>query len=139
MNSLFSVTYRPGPAHPAVSLVCQAIDVDGEMLLWIDGINLEHPMLVPVSACKRLTLLGTFREFAQTRLQATRAVLQESQGEHSPTLLARAILYMEADPQLTAHEALELAYDQALDLIDADNTSAMTWSRVSEEQAALAA
>lgn len=136
MNRLFSVTYRPGPAHAPVSLVCQAFTVEGELLLWIDGINLEQPVLVPLSAVKRIRHLGTFREFAQIRLDAARAVLQESQGEHSPSLLARAMLYMEADSHLTALDALELASDQALDLVDADNMSALMWARTGEQLAA---
>lgn len=138
MNHLFSVTYRPSPTQPPVSLVCQSFVVNGELLLWIDGVNLEQPVLAPLSAVKQIRHLGTFREFAQARLELTRAVLQESQGEHSPALIARAIRYMEADAGLSAHDAIELAYEQALDLIDADNTSALLFTQAAEQLAAAA-
>lgn len=136
MNHLFSVEYRPGPAQAPLTLVCQSLIINNEMLLWVDAINLEQPVLVPLASVKGIRHLGTFREFAQTRLDTARAVLQESQGEHSPALLARAMLYMEADATMGPNTALELAYDQALDLIDADNTAALQFSEAEGELAA---
>jgi hypothetical protein len=133
MNQLFSITYRPAAHREPLQLVCQAHSVGEEVLLWIDGINLEDPVLAPISAVRNIQALGTFREFAQQRLETARAVLQESQGEHSPGVLARAMLCMEADPRMSAHDALELVYDQALDVIDADNTSALAFRRAQDE------
>jgi hypothetical protein len=139
MNHLFSVTYRPGPTQAPLSLVCQSMLVSGEMLLWIDGINLEQPVLAPLSAVKQIRHLGTFRDFAQARLPLAHAVLQESQGEHSPALIARAIQYLEADAGLSAHDALELAYEQALDLVDADNNAGRMFTQARDLLAAGAA
>lgn len=133
MSQLFSATLRPGPKHPPVNLVCQSLEQDGELHLWVDGMNLEDPVLLPISAAKQIRLLGTFREFAAARLDLARAVLQESQGEHSPTLLARAMLLMQDDPRISANDALEHVQDQALDLIDADNCGALMFTDAQQE------
>lgn len=128
MNQLISVTYRPGPAHPPVQLICQTYQVGEEVMLWVDGINLEDPLLVPLSSVRGHKLLGTFREFAGERLEVARDVLHESQGEHSPAILARAMQAMQLDSSLSAREALDEMENQALDLIDADTISAQAFA-----------
>ena len=138
MNQLFSIAYRPAAHREPLQLVCQTYAIGEEILLWVDGINLEDPVLVPISGVHNIQPLGTFREFAEQQLSAARAVLQESQGKHSPGVLARAMLCMVADPSMSAHDALELVYDQALDIVDADNTSAFDFGRSRAETAVAA-
>lgn len=118
---LFSVLYRPGLIEPPLMLLCQAVDVAGEKFLWIDGINPEDPVVISISAVKHIEWAGTFKEFTANRMDLAERVTGESLGSHSPTIMARAILYMSRDVALTAEEALSLAEDQALDIVDADN------------------
>lgn len=118
---LFNVVYRPGLADPPLTLLCQAVDVGGEKFLWVDGINPEHPIMVSISAVKHIEWAGTFKEFMTARLDLAERVVNESLGSHSPTIMARAMLYMSRDTALTTADALSMAEDQALDIVDADN------------------
>jgi hypothetical protein len=131
---LFNVQYSPGLNKPPVNLLCQSIDVDGEKLLWLDGINLEDPVLAPLSAMRHYSWMGSFKEFAAQRLDEARMVFEVSQGEHTPSILARAMLYLSADPKLNAAEAIELATDQALDILDADSYCASLFSLATSGQ-----
>lgn len=118
---LFSVLYRPGLIEPPLTLLCQAVDVAGEKFLWLDGINPEDPVMISISAVKHIEWAGTFKEFMSARMDLAERVVSESLGAHSPTIMARAMLYMSRDTALTASDALSLAEDQALDIVDADN------------------
>lgn len=118
---LFSAHFRPSIARPAVDLICQAIDVNGEKLLWVDGYMIDHPILVPISSVGAVAYKGTFNSFMRENISAAQQVLVASNGQHSPTLLARAVSYMTLDPMLSAEEALDHVVEEALDLIDVDN------------------
>jgi hypothetical protein len=125
MIDLFSVQYRPGLSQPPMSLLCQSVSVEGEqMMLWLDGINVDDPVMAPLSSMRSISYVGTFRDYAAANLEVARKVFDESSGEHAPSILARAIQYMVADPTLTANSAIELACDRALDIIEADQNSA---------------
>lgn len=119
---LFSAHFRPSIARPPVDLICQSIDIKGEKLLWVDGYMIDHPILVPISAVGAVAYKGTFSAFMREHLSAAQQVLVASQGQHSPTLLARAVSYMTRDPLLSAEEALDQVIEESLDLIDVDNS-----------------
>lgn len=121
---LFSVVYRPSLSDPPIALLCQAVDIEGEKFLWIDGINSEDPVMVSISAVRDVKWAGSFREFVLARPDIAQAVLAETDGSHSPTALARAMLYMSRDAKLTATEAMELVEEQALDILDSDDAAA---------------
>ena len=135
---LFSIHYRPSLSWPAVEVVCQAFDVDKEKLLWVDGLMVHHPILIPVSGATRLKYLGSFRDFMAARIPQAKAVLEVSQGQHSPGMLARAVTYMERERGLSAEAALDLAVDEALDIIDADNGDRAVLAAVGAGSAAAA-
>jgi hypothetical protein len=122
---LFGVTYRPALKEPPITLLCQAVNVGGEKFIWLDGIHPDDPVMVSITSVKNIEWAGTFKEFMSTRLDLAERVVGESLGAHSPTLMARAMLYMSRDMALTAADALSLAEDQALDIVDADNTCFM--------------
>lgn len=124
---LFNVTYRPGLGEPPMVLLCQALDMAGEKFLWVDGINSEDPCLVSISAVRDIQWVGSFKEFVAARPDLAKDVLQESDGAHSPTIIVRSMLYMSRDSSLTAADALELAVDQALDIVDADGACASAY------------
>lgn len=119
---LFSAHFRPSISRPPVDLICQAIDIKGEKLLWVDGYMIDHPILIPISAVGAVAYKGTFNSFMREHLSASQQVIVASQGQHSPTLLARAVSYMARDPMLSAEEALDQVIEESLDLIDVDNS-----------------
>lgn len=121
---LFSVIYRPSLGGAPIALLCQAVDIEGEKFLWIDGINSEDPVLVSISAVRDVKWAGSFKEFIAARPDIAQLVIAESDGSHSPTALARAMLYMSRDPRLTVQEAMETVEEQAMDILEADDASA---------------
>jgi hypothetical protein len=127
---LFNVEYRPGVGKPELRLLCQSVEIGGEKLLWIDGVNAEDPVMVPLACVKGIEWAGSFKEFMIARLGLAQQVLEESQGEHSPTIMARAMLYMSRDLSMTARAAIDQAVEQGVDLIDADNLSGLAFSQV---------
>lgn len=124
---LFNVLYRPGIGEAPIALLCQALDIAGEKYLWVDGVNADDPVLVSVSACSGIEWAGSFEEFMAARSDLTGQILAESQGLHSPTLLARSLLYMSRDEKLSAVEALEMSEGQGLDVLDGDDACANTF------------
>ena len=118
---LFAAHFRPSISRPTVDMLCQAIDVGGEKLLWVDGLMFDHPILVPISAVGKIAYQGTFRQYMTDYMPFSAAVIDASQGQHSPAILARAVQCMVRDPSLSPEEALDLVVEEALDLIDVDN------------------
>lgn len=119
---LFNVQYKPSVSRPPVALLCQSVSIDQETFLWADGLTTSSPVLVPISAVRKIEPQGSFRDFMANRLDKTRAVLASSSGEHSPTILARAVQYMERDSKLHAEEALDMAIEQGLDILDQEGS-----------------
>lgn len=118
---IFSARFRPSVSRPPVEILCQAVDVGSEKLLWVDGLMFDHPILIPISAATGLVYKATFRELMEANLDRAKAVLDASKGLHSPTVLVRAVAYMHRDPSLSADDAIDLVTEEALDLIDADS------------------
>ncbi len=110
-------------------LLCQGVDIDGEKLLWIDGLDVENPIMIPVSSVRALEWSGSFRELMVTDLDIAGRVISEAQGEYSPTIMARMFVYMSRDPDLHPEDALDLAIMQSNDLIDADKMSMTSFQR----------
>lgn len=123
MIPLFQIPFKAGLREPPVQLICQCVMVDGEMLLWIDGVNAQDPVVVPLSAIPASKLVADFESYMQAHKDVAKRVLLAGAGEISPTIAARAIAAMAADPSLDAEAALEMVNSQALDLIDADQQS----------------
>ncbi len=122
---LFLVNYRPSLARPPVEVLCQSFNIgeeNPEKFVWVDGLMVHTPILAPIASLTRIVPMGPFREFMAARLDLAKQVLDESQAQHSPGMLARAVLYMEREPGLSAESALDLAVEEALDIIDADSS-----------------
>lgn len=120
---IFNVLYRPGLSEPPVHLLCQAVDVGGEKLLWLDGVDPDRAVMVSITALREVKWAGSFDEFAAARSDLAAQVLEHGEGEYSPTILARAMLYMSQDSQLPCDEALEMAQEQGLGILRADEDS----------------
>jgi hypothetical protein len=140
MIPLFQIAVKPGLREPPVQLICQSLNVGGEMLLWVDGVNAQDPVVIPLSAVDSSKLLTDFESFMSAHKAIARRVLLAGAGEISPTIAARAVAAMVADPNLEATDALELVNGQALDLLDADaQSAAYFWSKTGPMSVATAA
>lgn len=127
---LFSVHIRISVSRPPVDLLCQTLDVNKEKVLWVDGMTMEVPMLLPIaSVVECIEYRGTFRDFLTLHMREATEVLQASGGQHSPTLIARAVQLMSRDRNLSGYEALNLVVDEALDMLDADRGDAEIFYR----------
>jgi hypothetical protein len=122
-TELFNVQYRPGLHQPPVMLLCQAVDLDGEKFLWVDGINFDDPVMVPIASVRHAEWMGSFAEFMKANIDSAGKVIEQCQGNYSPTIMARATLYMSKDRRMSAVQAIELADRQAYDLLDEDMLS----------------
>ena len=126
---LFHIQYRPSASTPPMRLLCQGVDVANEKLLWVDGLDVENPIVVPLSSVRALEWSGSFRELMTTNLDLAARVISEAQGEYSPTIMARMFVYMSQDPNLQPEDALDLAIMQSNDVIQADNRSRASFQR----------
>lgn len=125
---MFTIRYKPSAYSPAVRLLCQSVNLDGEKMLWVDGLDVADPMMLPISAAQDIEWAGSFREIMTARIDLAEQVIAEAQGEYSPTIMVRAVQFMAHDRTLTAEEALDLSAEQAADLIDSDNFSARAFT-----------
>lgn len=126
---LFNIHYRASASTPAMRLLCQGVDVAGEKLLWVDGLDVENPLVIPLASVRSLEWAGSFRELMSTDLDLAARVIEEAQGEYSPTIMARMFVYMSQDPAMHPEEALDLAIMQSGDLIQADSMSSASFCR----------
>ena len=139
MIPLFQVPVKAGVRVPPVQLLCQSVMVDGELLLWVDGINAQDPVVIPVSAVSSSRLVSDFESYMQAHRDVAYRVLVAGTGEISPTIAVRAVAAMVADPSLSAEDALEMVTAQALDLIDADHQDhAYFWGLAGAERTSTA-
>lgn len=137
---LFSVRMRVSVSRPPVNLICQALDLSGEKVLWVDGMTMDTPVLLPIASVNGcIEYQGNFRNFLTLRMGEAGMVLASSAGQYSPTIIARAVNCMTYDRSLSADEALHLVVEEALDILDADSKDAEVFFRNSPAaQAAIA-
>lgn len=127
---LFSVRIRVSVSRPPVNLICQALDLSGEKVLWVDGMTMETPILLPIASVNGcIEYRGDFRNFLSLHMGEAGMVLAAGAGEHSPTIIARAVQCMTHDRKLSAIEALNLVVEEALDILDADAGDAEVFFR----------
>lgn len=50
---------------PAVEVFCQAIVLNGAAYVWIDGVNPDNPVLLPVQTLSGFRSMGTLREYLE--------------------------------------------------------------------------
>ncbi len=126
---LFNIHYRASVGTPPMRLLCQGVDVAGEKLLWVDGLDVANPVVIPLASVRSLEWAGSFRELMATDLELAERVISEVQGEYSPTIMARMFVYMSHDPDMHVEDALDLAIKQGADLICADEKAHASFSR----------
>jgi len=123
MIPLFQIPFKAGLRQAPVQLICQGVNVENELLLWVDGVNAQDPVVIPLSAVPASRLLTDFESYMEAHRDVARRVLMVASGEISPTIAARAVQAMLMDPGLDAQAAVDMVNEQALDLIDADQQS----------------
>lgn len=118
---LCSGVYKPTCTElPAVEVFCQAVVLNGAAYVWIDGINHENPLLIPVQSLSKFRRVGTLRSYLEDeRHLALEAGFDQlldicKSREVSATVLIRAceIMHEEGLPAdqaiVTAHQWGEL-------------------------------
>ena len=123
MIHLLQVPFKAGRDAPPVQLICQIVDLgpDSELLVWVDCINAEAPVVVPLSSVSGHHHLSDFESYMAAHKDISREVLLAGAGEISPTIAARAVAYMAKTPGVSAADALDTVQEQAIDLIEADH------------------
>ncbi|HWS26852.1 MAG TPA: hypothetical protein VN259_09830 [Xanthomonadales bacterium] len=132
---LFNIHYRASVGMPPMRLLCQGVDVAGEKLLWVDGLDVANPVVIPLASVRSLEWAGSFRELMVSDLDLAERVISEAQGEYSPTIMARMFVYMSQDPDLHVEEALDLAIKQSAELIVADENAGASFRRAAANTA----
>lgn len=119
-TELFFVRYRPAVNMPAMQLLCQLVDLPGgRRAAWIDGRNVNRPVLLPIKPDTSITSIGSFETLvAEQKLLA--GLILDVAPTLSITLIARAIKLMEADRKVSAEDAVDLVIAEAQYLSEAD-------------------
>lgn len=131
-SNLYSVRFKPSVTRPVIEVLCQAIELGGQQLLWLDGLDLDNPLLLPMSAARSCESAGSFHQFILNHYFSARDVLDLAAGQHSVTLLARAIQRCDQTRSLTADEALNQVIQEARDILYFDQTDLETLATASK-------
>lgn len=115
----FEITYRGVSGSPAVVLLCQGVTVNEELMLWVDGINLEDPVVVPLAGIPA-QWRGSYADWCDKYPDLSGAILAASPQVPSPVLMVRCMSVMAADPGISAHDALDMCTLQAQEISKED-------------------
>lgn len=121
-SSLYLTRFRPSITRPVLEVLCQAIEVDGLQMLWLDGLDINNPLLLPMSAARSCEPAGSFHQYILDHYFVARDVIDLGAGQHSVTLLARAIQRCDQTRSLSADQALEMVIQEAKDILYFDQT-----------------
>jgi hypothetical protein len=108
-----------------VDCIFSVISVDGVDLGWIDGIDQDDPILVPVRSMEGHSDLGTIEEYLSEEfhtsigpeLQALLRIAREE--ELTPTVLVRALAIMHNDETIDAAHAVKQSFDWGFTMLRA--------------------
>jgi len=110
----FSTGFKP------FRIEAQAVLVDGEEYLWVDGIDFDDPVLLPIRSARGLRYLGELGELAdQHANQIGELSITEDLSAVSPTVLLRAARCM-VEEGLPSSEALSSAATLSQMLLELD-------------------
>ncbi len=115
----FQITYRGVSGSPPVVLICQGVTVNDELMLWVDGVNLEDPVVVPLSGVPAQSS-GSYAEWCEKYPDALSAIVATSPAIPSPVLTVRCMSVMAADPGISAQEALDMCTLQGQEISKED-------------------
>ena len=108
-----------------VDCIFSVMSIDGVDLGWIDGIDQDDPILVPVRSMEGHSDLGTVEEYLSeefhtsigSELQALLRIAR--QEELTPTVLVRALAIMHNDGTIDAAHAVKQSFDWGFTMLRA--------------------
>lgn len=116
---LYRINYTSSNGGPKTALICQGLLVDGETLLWVDGVDHDRPIVVPLAGIPA-TWCGSYSEWLDKNPEFASQIFDIAPGDCSPTLIARCMSLMTVDPSLDADAAFCLCLEQGKDFIKED-------------------
>lgn len=135
-------TYKPTCTDlPPVEVLCQTVVIDGASYVWIDGVDVTNPVLLPVQSLNDFRRLGTQSQYFADEKHAElgddfdRLIELCVAQRASATLMVRACEIMHAEG-LPADEALVTAHQWGLLLCELDQAERAAYSLVAEFDAA---
>lgn len=131
---LVSVLYRAAPKAAPVSIIAQLVQVDGEAMIWVDGLNTTDPVVVDLSSCREIEVLGPFRDFLLAHQDAVGRLLPFCSGRESAAFLARCCILLAADTTMNGEEALRIVEGVALDILDSDHLVQSEWKALAKSE-----
>ena len=108
-----------------VDCIFSVMNIDGVDLGWIDGIDQDDPILVPVHSMEGHRDLGTVEEYLSEEYHTSigpelQALLRiASQEELTPTVLVRALAIMHLDGTIDAAHAVRQSFDWGFTMLRA--------------------
>jgi len=108
-----------------VDCIFSVMNIDGVDLGWIDGIDQDDPILVPVRSMEGHSDLGTVEEYLSeefhtsigSELQALLRIAR--QEELTPTVLVRALAIMHNDGTIDAAHAVRQSFEWGFTMLRA--------------------
>ena len=131
---LCEATYAPcSMGIGSIRLVVQVINLAGEEMMWVDGIDIADPVMVPLSNLSDVREIGSLSSFMENHQDAIVSLaLLEDFSRVSPTLLARAVLNM-AGGAAEPREAMSLARMFSCFIKEADELDRKVFDKVVNE------
>jgi hypothetical protein len=108
-----------------VDCIFSVINVDGADLGWIDGIDEDDPILVPVRSMEGHSDLGTVEDYLSEEFHTAIGVelntlLRIAREEQlTATVLVRALAIMHNEPSIGAAEAVQQSFEWGFTLLRA--------------------
>jgi hypothetical protein len=116
----FEITYRSGDDSFSSVIMVQCLMVEQEGMLWVDGIDFENPVVVPLGGLS-LAHCGTFDDWLAKYPAEFAQVTEALEQERSPVFMSRCVALMAADSSIGAAQAIEMCLAQAHEIIKEDN------------------
>lgn len=108
-----------------VDCIFAVMSIDGVELGWIDGIDQDDPILVPVRSMEGHSDLGTVEEYLSEEFHTSigpelQALLRLARHEElTPTVLVRALAIMHNDGTIDAAHAVKQSFDWGFTMLRA--------------------
>lgn len=108
-----------------VDCIFSVMNIDGVDLGWIDGIDQDDPILVPVRSMEGYGDLGTVEEYLSEEFHASigpelQTLLRIAREEElTPTVLVRALAIMHNDGTIDAGHAVKQSFDWGFTMLRA--------------------
>ncbi|OUM00712.1 hypothetical protein [Variovorax sp. JS1663] len=105
--------------------IFSVMNIDGLDLAWIDGIDQDDPILVPVRSMEGYGDLGTIEEYLSEEFHTSigpelQRLLQIARNEElTPTVLVRALAIMHNDGTIDAAHAVKQSFDWGFTMLRA--------------------